>query len=492
MHVGGRQVSTSRLLIVALLSGLGLQLSFPPIGAVWLCPLAFVGLQWCVATSCSHLARLAAGFVAGSTWYSIVPLSLSMWDSYLIVGTWLTAGIMGTCAVYVAAAIGSRFWPYALPVAWACTEAIFGWLGVPFSVAGALALSMPEALAGARLCGSAIVSMLIVATGTAVWGVFSRRARPWVCTVPFLGIGALALASKLVPLDEGNTLTIAAIQPAIDAERYRAARWSLGIRLAIEEELDERTQEALSTGADLVVWPEGGNNLMNRRLPRRRHKLAMLTDDVPGALLVGEPDLTPDGRLFNTVSLVQRGRYLGAVRKSHLVPFAESHYIPGRRAGVLVTDRAAVGIAICYDSLHAAYVQKQVELGAEILVAVSNHASFGNMPLAEWHLAYSILRAVESGRALVFVANRGPIAFVLPDGRLKRVRWSGVVDRVETAALPIARGQALGGVHRASEGALLFFLVGLLFRDWALHRGLVYGKGAAQWRPLASGKARTP
>ncbi|MCA9446555.1 MAG: apolipoprotein N-acyltransferase [Candidatus Omnitrophica bacterium] len=122
--------------------------------------------------------------------------------------------------------------------------------------------------------------------------------------------------------------------------------------------------------------------------------------------------------------------------KSRLLPFGE--YVPfkkllpfiqdfvekqgggvfsaGREGKTIPTAFGDIGPLICFESTHPGLARESAENGANLLVAVTNDAWFGNTAAARQHALQSRFRAIETGRAVVRVANTGITALYLPDG----------------------------------------------------------------------------
>jgi apolipoprotein N-acyltransferase len=198
---------------------------------------------------------------------------------------------------------------------------------------------------------------------------------------------------------------------------------------------------------DLVIWPESSidRDIYSPRGERIRPLVEDAAASTPtllaGANLDG-PD--PDGEFLNT-ALVFDGAvpHTDGYVKARLVPFGE--YVPFRerldwfpplqqipRDGVpgpanqnLDVGEARIGVIICFETLFMDVTRGNV-LGdgdgiAELLVAITNNASFGDSAQPAQHLTQTRLRAVETGRWAVHGALSGSSAFVDPDGRAYEV-----------------------------------------------------------------------
>ena len=154
-----------------------------------------------------------------------------------------------------------------------------------------------------------------------------------------------------------------------------------------------------------------------------------------------------NGKLFNSAALYSYrgpwrvspsgdGRVSPQVQiydKVHLVPFGE--YIPGDKLipalqklapvrsctpGELKTldmdDGAKLGVAICYEDTDSAQMRRLAEMGAEVLVFITNDNWFSNSEEAVQHSWHAVARAVETCLPVVRVGNSGVTGVVRPDG----------------------------------------------------------------------------
>jgi len=189
------------------------------------------------------------------------------------------------------------------------------------------------------------------------------------------------------------------------------------------------------SASPLIILPETALPLFLEQVPRKY--LSALTAHARangGDILVGVPELRPDGSYFN--SLVSYGTAPTQVyRKSHLVPFGE--FIPLRPVlGWIVAALAIplqdfsrgaenqrplavagqhVAVDICYEDAFGEEIIRQLP-EATLLVNVSNVAWFGRSLAPQQHLQISQARALETGRYLLRATNTGATAVIAPDG----------------------------------------------------------------------------
>ena len=73
---------------------------------------------------------------------------------------------------------------------------------------------------------------------------------------------------------------------------------------------------------------------------------------------------------------------------------------------------------ICYEAIFAGLARQRAALGADFLVNITNDAWFGDTSAPHQHLALAAIRAVETRRPVVRVANTGVSAVVGADGEI--------------------------------------------------------------------------
>lgn len=136
--------------------------------------------------------------------------------------------------------------------------------------------------------------------------------------------------------------------------------------------------------------------------------------------------------------------------KVHLVPFGE--YIPGdklitalqRLAPVgsctpgelklLDMDGIGIGVAICFEDTDSAQIRRLAEMGAQLLVFITNDSWFSKSDEAVQHSWQSVARAIETGLPVARVGNSGVTGSVAPDGTATWLADAGGRPLVDAAA----------------------------------------------------------
>jgi len=124
---------------------------------------------------------------------------------------------------------------------------------------------------------------------------------------------------------------------------------------------------------------------------------------------------------------------------------------PGPAPRLLARPNGASGVAICYELADGRALARAVADGAGWLLAVANLDPYPPM-LQHQFLNLGRLRAIETGRWLLTVANTGPTAVVDPTGRVVQQLPSG---SMQLGLLQLRGRRPLSGYDRWGEVPLL-------------------------------------
>ncbi len=264
--------------------------------------------------------------------------------------------------------------------------------------------------------------------------------------------------------DKGNPTQVVVVQPNIDpyTEQYYLTPDSL-VSKNLELAYEKTTHET-----DLVVFPESAlqEDIWEESLDYSTNLARMRTfaDQFPDlGIIIGattyrnilphEPKtnaarkyLRRDGfyYAYNTAFLIEHGEDYQIHHKSKLTPGAE--IMPswgilkpieglaidlGGTVGTLKkedrplvfsreTIENSVSPVICYESVYGEFVARSVRLGSGIIVVITNDGWWGNSPGHRQHLLFSVLRAIETRRSVARSANTGISAFINQRGDIQQ------------------------------------------------------------------------
>ncbi len=425
-------------------------LHFPP--AILLLPAALI-LASLRATSLAHAFRsgfLTAlpGYAASLYWLAIpvhdhggLPWALAL-PCPVLVGALLAAyaGLFCMGAHLIRHRSAHPLAMLATGLLWASLELLrnhfltgFSWL----TLAQALA-PWPQTLGLAAWIGGFGLSALLVSLSHSL-----LAGRGWTRAVaPALILLCLLPALTRQPQAPAATAAVSMIQGNID----QGLKWDevmqseiLGTYLAMSfKAVDENAPE-------IIVWPETAmpfyfqdpsDLTTGMRLGVKRLETPVLAG-APAYSIPAEPGASPYVLHNRAYLLSAAGETLSWYDKEHLVPFGEYvplgqwlpfitklvpgqfEFRPGSNDAPLKTGRLAMGLLICYEAIFPELAQKQVKLGANVLVNISNDAWFGRSSAPLQHLHLSVLRAVEQNRAIIRSTNSGISAFIAPDGSIR-------------------------------------------------------------------------
>ncbi len=491
-------------------AGVSLALALPGLGLV---PLVLLvpGLLRRALEGLAGARAARIGWVAGfAQWAAAVPWVVIVLHRYghaplpLALGAWLAmAAILGTTwalAAWVACRGRPSWLPWSLPVALAAVEVLQGlppW-HFPWNPVAAVATGWPWLLLPVATVGSAGLSFLLLALGGALDALLDpRRRRLGALQFGTVGVAAVAAAAAAPPFrPAGGAVPVAALQPNVPLEE----RWESGNREAIEGRVWELSHAAVRGGSRWVVWPESAVPRLVERDGAFRRRLEEFVRSQQVWLTVGSIGLgrAGDEAYFNSVyTLAPSGFLPFRYDKVHLVPFGE--YVPllgrlavlrplvrevggftaGRNPLPLPGPVGPVGVEICYEVAFPSLAAAQVQLGARVLVTVTNDGWYGDSAAPHQHLALAQLRAAETRRFLVRAANTGISAIIDPYGRAFETLGVGRLGMV-SAVVEGGEGITPAVVHGGRVRAALvgFGLGGILVAAWVCRRWPA-GTGAA-------------
>ncbi len=187
---------------------------------------------------------------------------------------------------------------------------------------------------------------------------------------------------------------------------------------------------------DLVAWPESPSPF--RELdPRFQSLMRSLAQQVHAPIVAGNIAADEQHNIFNSAEFIAPdGNFVGRYDKIHLVPFGE--YVPykgliafagtltqgvgqfsrGQYRKVFQAGPHSYGIFICYESVFADEVRHFAEMGAEVLVNISDDGWYGDTSAPWQHLNMVRMRAIENRRWILRSTNTGVTAAIDPEGRL--------------------------------------------------------------------------
>ncbi len=436
------------VLVSAVLAGL----AHPPLGWWWtlfFAPAVLLGVL--------HGKPMRAGFGWAWLWWTVYALTLGYSLGYLIhlrtgsallsVAGLVLVAALSACFAGVAGVLIARMPPNLWGVLGAAgVWVFFQWLrglGAFAFVWGQMAPTLYQTL-----------PLLQIADVMGAWGLewwilfwnallaYAWRTRQWRLA---LGVGVAFWAGwlgygmlRLRPIgSESLTVRVAIVQPNVNLARpYTPAEWE-----PLREQVEALVRQAGQARPALIALPEV---LEPYPMPESREafeRWQRLARETGAAILVGGYRLAnplaeqwantahlflPEGewRYHDKVQLVPLGE---TVPFREYLPFlawfgvVEEDLQAGAQLEPLSAGNMRIGAVICMESTYPWIARGLVARGANLLWIGSNESWFGRTPALEQHLAFSVLRAVETRRWVVRCAPEGYSAFIAPTGAMMRV-----------------------------------------------------------------------
>jgi apolipoprotein N-acyltransferase len=246
------------------------------------------------------------------------------------------------------------------------------------------------------------------------------------------------------------------------------------------------------THPDLVAWPESPAPYFEGD-QRFQQAVAQVAQGVNAPLVIGAigMDYHPEAgwNEFNSAIVMSpTGARVGRYDKIHLVPFGE--YVPFSRLLFFARkltgkvsrfnrgeDRTVFrlasqngkshryGVFICYEAVFADEVRQFAQMGAEVLVNISDDAWYGDTSAPWQHLNMARMRAIENRRWILRDTNNGVTAAIDPYGRVRQSIPRHVED-----ALPARYGFRDDTTFYTEHGdvfATLCAILGLVAAGWS-------------------------
>jgi apolipoprotein N-acyltransferase len=448
------------LLLLPVLTGILVTISFPRAGLGYLAWVAYIPLIAFVFRAGTSARAFLGGFIAGFIglfallrW---IPDVLIRYGGFSPVLAWFAFGLLASVlACYPAAACaltkglirrGGTACLLLFPAVWIVLEyaqslSPFG--GLPWLLAGYSQSDSLSIIQIADITGIFGVSFVILWVGTAFVWMATYRGNKKMAYAPLLGAVLLILACLIygrIALRHWErvpaTFRAAMLQGNLlfdDPETVLAEKFRKGyVRMA----------DTLKPGeTDLLVLPESPTPVSFQYDDSYRRILADLARRFSLGLIFNNirNSETADGSAYfnSAYFLDHRGALTGIYDKIHLVPFGEyiplaklftfaetitkdaGHFSPGKDARVLKLGGHPVNALICFEAVFPDFARRFVQKGSQLIVNLTNDGWYGNSAAPYQHLAIARMRAVENRRYLLRATNSGISAIIEPSGRIQ-------------------------------------------------------------------------
>lgn len=400
-----------------------LGLAGPPLEWPFLLPVALVPLLLVLLHPGTGPGRGAVAAVGAAFVHNLVraivlqfPLSFALLLGVSLSVLWLPLGLM-------VPALGRRLPRPALLVLAPAAVVAVEYLGVSlvpmFGTAesfGRAVAPWPFALASAAYAGFAgpVALLAILQTGAALAWLDRSRPRTLGLAMAALllapGLGALAGAHRLGEAPTA-TVRVAAVGWTYEDEGS-PWEWRGRVLDQLDSLLAPRVREAAAAGAVLLVSPEVAFALESGDRVPFVAAVAELSREEQISLVVGYFD---DARGVNEALVVSPTEGpLGVYRKTHLIPFMEDYTAGGGTLSISEGPLGSLGLLICQDDNFPDLARAYSRGGVAALAIPTN-----DWELVEaFHLQNTMLRAADSGLAVIRGASNGISAVIDARGRV--------------------------------------------------------------------------
>lgn len=485
--------------LIALLSGAALALAFAPFEFSYL---AIAAPALLLATWLTTTPRRAAwrGFLfgiglfsVGVSWiyisihiYGNSPLWLAIIITILFIAflsSFFAAFGYGLQRFFTPGSAGLILMAY--PSGWVLLEWVRGWImtGFPWLLLGYTQASTP--LKGlAPLIGVYGLSFVLVFTSSVIISCFTLRnfrinILALLLVLLFWGSGAL-LTEHQWTAPAGKPLRVSLIQGNVPQE----LKWQPSQIDTILADYYRLTQQHWNS--QIIVWPEAAVTITNDAAANYLQQLAAQAKQNNTSIIMGIP-IAMNERYYNGMITIGNGS--GMYLKRHLVPFGEfmplrsvlnflSQYIlipmsdfssgPQQQTAP-IANGITIAPFICYEILYQNEVLPAFP-AAQLIVVVTDDSWFGKSFAAAQHLQMAQLRALETGRSVLFATNNGITAIIDAYGNL-----TGVLPERQQAVLS-ALVQPMNGstplVYYRNYPILFGLFACLMIAFWQARRGV--------------------
>ncbi|MDA7642026.1 apolipoprotein N-acyltransferase [Candidatus Marinimicrobia bacterium] len=432
-------------LILPLLSGLLLGLSYPPFSFGFLAWIAFIPLLHCIAEEEKITQKALFGFIACFSsnliilnWMGLNSGTTPMIAiiSYLALSLYLTI-------FWMAFIVSTHFIPkkmelFLTPLSWIFFVEFLRNIGPLAGPWMNLSLTQSEYIWIIQLASIEVyaISFMVIFFNLILYRFFIERNTVFLKYF-ILTLGSILLFGNYHVNSQNNryikkSINISIGQPSI----FPDEKWNPSLRLRNLAVMDSLLAKSLEDKADIIIWPEVAvtSFLANNSYDRIRYQ-----DKLSGAYLItGIPERKNiDGinQNFNSSIILKPDGSFDTYQKIFLVPFAEyvpffknwitkmnqfddiGSFYPGSEYKTFNIDDFNASILICYDSSSPQIVETMVDNGAEIIFIITNDSYVGQfMPYQHFQLAR--LRAVEQRVPIIQSANTGISGIILPSGKI--------------------------------------------------------------------------
>jgi apolipoprotein N-acyltransferase len=479
-------------LLLSLLSGVLLILSFPNFELEFLAWFAFVPLLY-AAHGKTRLHAFTLGFLTGLVsylgilyWivvavhtYGNIPFLVSGFILLLLVGFLsLFTGVFGFLTRVIPLTSGIQTILF-LPILWTALEYLRSFLltGFPWANLGySQYLNLPF-IQMADITGPYGLSFVILLVNSTLFWILlqwinkSFPVREVVVTLLVLLCSMIYGYVKMGTIDQKlshqPSLKVALIQGNID----QSIKWDESFQKETLKIYERLSLKAAEQHPDLIIWPETATPFFFQQATEYQPMILDIPNKTKAFLLFGSPSFQIErGKVnhYNSAYLASPSKeIIGKYDKIHLVPYGE--YVPlgeilplgslgegigNFKSGDVIYNfslpQGKFAVLICFEIIFPDLCRRFVKKGADFLVTITNDAWFGRTSAPHQHFTIAVFRAVENRVFIARAANTGITGFIDPTGR--------IIKKGE-----IFTEEAMNGTIRLSKKKTFYTLYGDVF-----------------------------
>ena len=345
--------------------------------------------------------------------------------------------------------------------------------GIPW-VKYTLGFTQSTSLLGIQLCSVTgqwgISFVIVVVSMLFTHAITTKEAKPAFTGISLIIVFYLAgfVLLELNSSQGTNEIKVAILQENIKAE----TRWQESTGDSLANVFFKLNEEAAKSNPDLIVWSESAlpwtftpdDDLIRMALEITKpsnagHIIGILSEagNNPGKVYNSVYYFEPDGRATSRYDKMGLLSFLEKpfLNPSFKIPFLSegvyNNVLEGSKVSLLKSPVGKIGMLLCNESLPPYLARKEVEMGADFLVNMSNDAWFQGTHLIDHHFYYARLKTVESGRSLIVNSNNGIAGFIEAYGVIKEQNQSG-------------KATCIVGTISVSRAETVYYLFG----DWVV------------------------
>lgn len=425
-----------------LLAGVVLSFAFPAAG---MAPLAWIAIVPLLLAG--HGEKRRTGFVLGTVFgvgffgALLIWISLVGWVAWaaLVLLQALFIGLFGLLYAHATSRVGARWALIAAPILWVAADYLRSLVPVGGFTWGQLAQSQHNLgwmLRPASIGGGWLVTFLLITVNALIARAIHdiRRGKGRYAIPAVVGTVLLLAGPALLPANDatGARARVAIVQGNVP----RVWNGSFFEKdLVILESHAKLTADLDTSNVDFIVWPESSIGIDPETTPEVGELIADTARSAGVPIIAGGNSAAGrDTYKVMAFHIGPNGDIVDRYQKTHLVPFGE--YVPARDLldwipllDQVPTDALAakeptlfgvgggrVAPVLSYEGDFGSLVRDRIDRGGRLLLVITNTSTWGNTWASAQHLAFSQLRAAETGVSVVHAAISGISAFVAPDG----------------------------------------------------------------------------